>query len=91
MKRFMIFFALMGMVLQAGCGTAFIAEETTPPFRSSVNCAIMSQTVNPEAGSDDPVVGMDGVYGSKVMTNYQAGPKKKESGGSGSTAVIMEK
>jgi len=92
MKRFLICFALMGVVLQAGCGTTFQAKETTPPFRSSVNSAIASQTVDPGAGSDDPVVGIDGVYGAKVMKNYHAGPKtKKSSGGSGSTAIIMEK
>ena len=78
MQNILIYLAMIGIMLQAGCGTMFQAAETTPPFGSSVRMAVASQTANPEAGSDAPVVGLDGKYGAAAAAKYQAGPKEKE-------------
>jgi len=79
MQNFIIYLAIVGIMLQAGCSTSFSPKETTPPFGSSVQMAIRSQTVNPEAGGDAPVVGLDGKYAAKVAETYQSGPVAKES------------
>lgn len=84
MQNYLIYLAMIGIMLQAGCGTIYEAKHTTPPFGSSVSMAIRSQTANPEAGTDAPVVGLDGRYAAKVAEKYQSGPadKKERQGGS---------
>ncbi|WP_319542324.1 hypothetical protein [uncultured Pseudodesulfovibrio sp.] len=89
MQNFLIYLAIVGIMLQAGCGTMYQAEQTTPPFGSSVRMALKSQTANPEAGSDAPVVGIDGKYAAKAAEKYQAGPKEKEQRESGSTFGVV--
>lgn len=79
MQNFLIYIAMFIIMLQAGCGTMNTANETTPPFGSSVRMAVQSQIANPEAGqSDAPVVGIDGRYAAKVAEKYQSGPREKE-------------
>jgi uncharacterized protein YceK len=78
MQNILIYIALLGIMLQAGCGTMFQNESGTPPFGSSVRMAVAGQTVNPEAGGDTPVVGLDGRYADAVMERYQAGPDASE-------------
>lgn len=90
MQNLLIYIAIVGIMLQAGCGTMFEAEETTPPFGSSVRMAVRSQTVNPEAGTDAPVVGLDGRYAAKVVEKYQSGPIDKAERQTGSTFGVVE-
>ncbi|WFS63202.1 hypothetical protein LF599_03290 [Pseudodesulfovibrio thermohalotolerans] len=78
MKNIIIYLGMIAIMLQAGCGTMFEAEHTTPDFGSSVRGIMLSQTANPEAGQDDaPVVGLDGRYAAKVAENYNKGPRDK--------------
>lgn len=91
MQNFLIYLAIMGIMLQAGCGTVFQANETTPPHGSSVRMAVRSQIANPEAGGNAPVVGLDGKYAAKVAENYQKGPKEKKERDMGSTFGVVEK
>ncbi|WP_319581739.1 hypothetical protein [uncultured Pseudodesulfovibrio sp.] len=81
MRNILIYIALLGIMLQAGCGTMFQSESGTPPFGSSVRMAVASQTANPDAGGDAPVVGLDGEYANALMTKYQAGPSKSDDSG----------
>lgn len=90
MQNFMIYIALMGIMLQAGCGTMFQANETTPPHGSSVRMAVQSQIANPEAGGDAPVVGLDGRYAAKVAEKYQSGPKEKKERQTGSIFGVVD-
>lgn len=90
MKNILIYLAIVGIMLQAGCGTMFEAAQSTPPFGSSVRMAVASQTANPEAGSDAPVVGLDGKYGAAAAEKYQAGPKEKKERESGSAFGVVE-
>ena len=85
MRNILIYIAMVGIMLQAGCGTMFEAERSTPPFGSSVRMAVAGQTVNPEAGGDAPVVGMDGEYAAAVTDRYRKGPSGSEK--SGASAV----
>ena len=90
MQNLLIYLAMVGIMLQAGCGTMFEAEETTPSFGSSVTMAIRSQTANPEAGTDAPVVGLDGRYAAKVAEKYQSGPVEKTERQTGSAFGVVE-
>lgn len=90
MQNLLIYVALVGIMLQAGCGAMFKTEETTPPFGSSVTMAIRSQIANPEAGTDAPVVGIDGRYAAKVAEKYQSGPREKQDRQSGSQFGVVE-
>jgi len=90
MQNFLVYLAIVGIMLQAGCGSMYEVDETTPPFGSSVRMALESQTANPEAGSDAPVVGIDGKYAAKAAEKYQAGPKEKKERASGSTFGVVE-
>ena len=87
MQNILIYLAIVGIMLQAGCGTMFESAHTTPPFGSSVRMAVVSQTANPEAGSDAPVVGLDGRYAAAVGDKYQAGPGEKGGGKSESSGL----
>lgn len=90
MQNILVYIFILGIMLQAGCGTMFKAEETTPPFGSSVKMAVSMQTYNPEAGTDAPVVGLDAKYGAKVAEKYHEGPKKKKERGFGSIFGVVE-
>jgi uncharacterized protein YceK len=89
MQNFLIYLAIVGIMLQAGC-SAISPKESTPPFGSSVRMAVASQTANPEAGSDAPVVGLDGKYAASAAEKYQAGPKEKSDRDFGSIFGVVE-
>ncbi|MCJ2164426.1 MULTISPECIES: hypothetical protein [unclassified Pseudodesulfovibrio] len=89
MQNFMIYLAIVGIMLQAGCGAIF-PKESTPPFGSSVRMAVASQTANPEAGSDALVVGLDGKYAAAAAEKHQAGPKEKSERNFGSIFGVVE-
>jgi hypothetical protein len=90
MQNFLIYIAIVGIMFQAGCGTMFDAEETTPAFGSSVRMGIVSQTANPGPASDAPVIGLDGKYAAKVIEKHQEGPRPKSEAQSGSLFGIVE-
>ena len=90
MQNLLIYLAMIGIMLQAGCGTMYEAKETTPPFGSSVTMAIRSQTANPEAGTDAPVVGLDGRYAAEVADKYHSGPVEKAERQTGSAFGVVE-
>jgi uncharacterized protein YceK len=90
MQNILIYIAMVAIMLQAGCGTMFEAKQTTPPFGSSVHMAIASQTANPEAGGDEPVVGLDGKYADVVVKKHQEGPRKKSESKADSTFGVVE-
>lgn len=81
MRNMLIYIALVGIMLQAGCGNMFDGRRTSPEFGSSVRMAVAGQTVNPEAGGDAPVVGLDGQYASVLADRYQAGPAESDDSG----------
>ncbi len=91
MQNLIVYVALIGIMLQGGCSIAQIQhEESTRPFGSSVRLAVRQQTLNPEAGSDAPVVGIDGRYAEKVMEKYHEGPKTKSEDGQSISVMIVE-
>jgi uncharacterized protein YceK len=90
MQNVLIYIAIIGIMLQAGCGAMVTPDETTPPFGSSVNMAVRSQIANPEAGTDAPVVGLDGRYAAKVAEKYQNGPIEKAERQTGSHFGVVE-
>ncbi|MBU1247479.1 MAG: hypothetical protein KKB70_02175 [Proteobacteria bacterium] len=57
-----------------GCGTPLIQEQAVPAPGYSVRQAVAMQTLNPEAGGTEPVVGLDGKYAQQTMINYQEMP-----------------
>lgn len=91
MQNMFVYFALTAIMLQAGCGLTQIQhEESTIPFGSSVRLAVKQQTLNPEAGGDAPVVGLDGRYASKVAEKYHEGPKTKSEDGQSISEIIID-
>ena len=81
MQNILIYLAMVFIMLQAGgCNTILHHAEhsNTPAFGSSVRLAVSEQIANPEAGSDAPVVGIDGKYAAAAAAKYQKGPRKKE-------------
>lgn len=90
MQNILIYIGMVAIMLQAGCGTMFDPESGAPAFGSSVRMAVASQTVNPEAGSDAPVAGVDGRYAEAVVKRYQAGPAKSDGANGSQTTVITE-
>lgn len=90
MQNILIYLAIIGIMLQAGCGSMYEASHSTPPFGSSVRMAVASQTANPEAGTDAPVVGLDGKYGAAAAQKYQKGPREKEERDTGSIFGVVE-
>lgn len=92
MQNFFIYLAILLIMLQAGCSPLITHEESTLPFGSSVKLAVSQQILNPEAGTDAPVIGLDGRYAAEVAKKYQEGPKTKpESGQSVSETIINSK
>ncbi|QJB55237.1 hypothetical protein [Pseudodesulfovibrio sp. zrk46] len=91
MKNMLIHLALIGIMLQAGCSIAQVDhKESTLPFGSSVKLAISQQTLNPEAGTDAPVVGIDGRYAQKVAEKYNEGPRTEAKDGQSISGLIVE-
>lgn len=90
MKKIQISFVIMGALLLSGCGSLYEGTPSTPEFGSSVRMAIASQTVNPEAGTDAPIVGIDGRYAAAAAENYQSGPKDRKERESTSTFGVVE-
>lgn len=79
MQNVLIYLAMVFIMLQAGCSFGSKIGEPSPgapKFGSSVRMAVASQTANPEAGSDAPVVGLDGKYAAEAVKKYQEGPKE---------------
>lgn len=90
MQNIAICLALVGIMLQAGCGTITQNDPTTPPFGSSVRMAVASQTANPEAGTDAPVVGLDGRYAASMLKKYQEGPVEERKEGTESIFGVVD-
>ena len=67
------------IALLAGCAT----EPPHAPMGQSVRRAVQAQILNPEAGGDEPVAGLDGPAGQQVMQGYRDSfqPEKKDGGG----------
>jgi hypothetical protein len=81
MKNLIVYTAILGIMLQAGCSVLQVQhEESTVPFGSSTKLAISQQILNPEAGGNAPVVGLDGRYAETISNKYNEGPKNKTSG-----------
>ncbi|MGE4292479.1 MAG: hypothetical protein AB7E32_09740 [Desulfovibrio sp.] len=56
----------------SGCASA---HRTGVEFGSSTRLALASQTLNPDAGGDAPVEGLDGEWAATAMDNYQKAPQ----------------
>lgn len=91
MQNLLIYITIIGIMFQAGCSIVQVQhEESSIPFGSSVKLAISQQTLNPEAGGDAPVVGLDGRYAAKVAGAYQEGPKTEAKEGQSVSETIIE-
>ena len=65
--------------LLVGC-----AAETAPtPLGQCVRRAVAAQILDPAAGGNEPVAGLDGPAGQQVLAGYREGfaPEKKDQGG----------
>ena len=89
MQNILIYIAMVGIMLQAGCGTMFDPKPNSE-FGSSVRMAVASQTAFPDAGDDAPVVGLDGKYADAAVKKYQKGPREKKEAKAGSTFGVVE-
>lgn len=90
MQNFIVYIALIMIMLTSGCGMVQTEhEESTIAFGSSVNYAIRQQTLNPEANNDAPVTGLDGRYAAAIATKYQEGPKTDAKDGQSVSEVII--
>ena len=90
MRNIIIYIAMGLMTLQAGCSLVQIEhEESTLPFGSSARLAVKQQILNPEAGSDAPVVGLDGRYAAKVAEKYNEGPKTEAKDGQSVSEIVI--
>ncbi len=90
MRNVFIYTAIIGIMLQAGCSVVQIQhEESTIPFGAAARLAVSQQTLNPEAGTDAPVVGLDGVYANTVAEKYQEGPKTDAKDGQSISETIV--
>ena len=91
MQNFIVYIALILIMLTSGCGIVLTEhEESTIPFGSSVNYAVRQQTLNPEAANDAPVTGLDGRYAAAIAKKYQEGPRTDSSSGQSVSEVIIE-
>ena len=74
------------LLLLAGCAT----EPSREPMGQSVRRAVHAQILNPEAGGDEPVAGLDGPAGTAVLKGYRDSftPEKKEGGGDIFSALL---
>lgn len=90
MQNILIYFGVIAIMLMSGCGSLYEAKHSTKPFGSSVRMAVASQTANPEAGSDAPIVGIDGKYAAAAAAKYQAGPIERKERESVSTFGVVD-
>ncbi len=89
MQNFFIYIALMGIMLQAGCGAMIEHSETTPPFGSSVRLAISQQIADPTPPTDAPVAYKDGRYAAAVAKKYEEGPRTKPEDGVSISEIVI--
>lgn len=89
MKTLLVYTAILGIMLQAGCTTLVQHEESTRPFGSSARLAVRQQIYNPEAGGDAPVVGLDGRYAATVHKKHLEGPVTKAEEGMSVSEIII--
>jgi len=90
MRNIFIYIAMGIIALQAGCSVVQIEhEESSIPCGSSVKLAVQQQTLNPEAGSDAPVVGLDGRYAAKVAEKYNEGPRTESQDGQSVSEIVI--
>lgn len=90
MRNVLVYIAVIGIMVQMGCSPLTRHEESTAPFGSAVRQALNQQILNPGAGSDAPVVGLDGRYAATVGTTYQEGPKTEAGEGQSVSEIIIE-
>ncbi len=92
MQNILIYVGMVLIMLQAGCYSGITPPGTshTPAFGSSVRLAAQEQTAHPEAGGDEPVVGIDGKYAAKAAARYQEGPREKKEARTGSIFGIVD-
>ena len=89
MQNCFVYFALILIMLQGGCGAMIEHKETTPPFGSSLRLAVSQQIADPTPPTDAPVAYKDGRYAAAVARKYEEGPRiKPEAGVSVSEIVI---
>lgn len=91
MKNLIVYAAIVGIMLQAGCGNLVTHEETTPPFGSSVRLAVSQQIADPKPASDAPVAYKDGRYAAAVAKKYQEGPQTKPNEGLSVSEIVIGK
>lgn len=90
MNNLFIYLAIVCIMLQAGCGLTQVQhEESTVAFGSSARMALHQQILNPEAGGDAPVVGLDGRYAAEVAKKYHEGPKTEAKDGQSVSELII--
>ncbi len=89
MGNLIVYLAVFAIMFQMGCSPMISHEESTAPFGSSARLALSQQIYNPEAGTDAPVVGIDGRYAAKVGTTYQEGPKTESKTGQSVSEIII--
>lgn len=89
MKNYIIYTAILGILLLSGCSAMVQHDESTLPFGSSARLAISQQIYNPEAGGDAPVVGLDGRYAETVHKKYLEGPVTEAQDGMSVSEIII--
>lgn len=90
MNKFFIYIAMTGIMLQAGCSVLQVQhEESTLPFGHSTRLAVKQQILDPNAGGDAPVVGLDGRYAAKVVEKRHDGPVTKAEDGMSISEVVI--
>lgn len=90
MNNLIVYALLFGIMLQAGCSPLIQHDESTRPWSSAARQAMRQQIANPEAGTDAPVVGLDGRYASKVAEVYMEGPRTDPDAGQSVSETIIE-
>lgn len=91
MNNIFVYLGMFLIVLQAGCSPLIQHEESTRPFGQSARMALHQQILNPEAGTDAPVTGLDGRYASSVAEKYQAGPVTESKDGMSISEIVIGK
>ena len=91
MKNIIVYAAIVGIMLQAGCGNLITHEETTPPFGSSARLAVSQQIADPTPPTDAPVAYKDGRYAAAVAEKYQEGPQTKPDQGMSISEIVIGK
>lgn len=89
MKNVIVTFTLLLMLTQAGCIVLTEHKESTRPFGESARLAVRQQILNPEAGTDAPVVGLDGRYAESVAKKYQEGPVTEAKDGMSVSEIVI--